>query len=209
MTISVVVATYGDPYWSRLARRRAVPSICAQSVQPLEVIRRHGDTLASARNAGAADAAGDWLLFLDADDELHPEYLASMVPVIRVARDRPYLLVPAVQYIRDGVELRPGMLRPGQPMYKVNRCVIGTMLPRWLFREVGGFREWALYEDWDLWLQCLAAGATLVDIPDAIYRAHQGTNQESRNRATRDVQIETYEAIREDHRANMDVLLRS
>lgn len=35
-----------------------------------------------ARNAGAAKATGDWLLFLDADSELSPELLADILRVI-------------------------------------------------------------------------------------------------------------------------------
>lgn len=204
--ISVVIATFGDPWWERLARRRAVPSVCAQTVQPLEVIRQHGDTLHGARNAGAARAQGDWLGFLDADDEIDVGYLAAM----RAAAEREQLtdmgtdvkpcalLVPAVAYVRNRARVEPArMLDPGQPMTKVNRCVIGTLVPKWLFDITGGFRSWEMYEDWDLWLSCLERGAELVDVPAAIYRAW--TRRDSRNRRPRADAIRVYDAIRADH----------
>lgn len=195
MTISVIVATFGDGYWSRLARRRAVPSVCAQTVQPLELIRRHRGTLAEARNDAALHAQGEWLCFLDADDELAPGYLAAMAAAARAADPASALLVPAVAYLRTVGLLTPGIIRTGRPLADVNRAVIGTLVSRDLFWRAGGFAEWPLYEDWDLWLRCCAHGASLHEIPDAVYVAWQ-LDAESRNRAPRAVQVETYEQIR-------------
>ena len=54
----------------------------------------------------------------------------------------------------------------------MNECVIGTVVPRRLFLEVGGFRELPSLEDYDLWLRCCKAGARIVHVPQAVYRAH-------------------------------------
>jgi cellulose synthase/poly-beta-1,6-N-acetylglucosamine synthase-like glycosyltransferase len=68
-----------------------------------------------------------------------------------------------------------------------------------LLRKVGGWRDWPLYEDWDLWLRCHLAGATFEAIPRAIYRAH--ARVDSRNRAPdRAARLAAHEAI---HRANV------
>ena len=67
----------------------------------------------------------------------------------------------------------------------LSRCTlhVTSLYRRELWRQVGGydgrFRESA--EDWDLWLRCWLAGATVEAIPDAIYRAYVRPN--SRNRA--------------------------
>ena len=50
-----------------------------------------------------------------------------------------------------------------------------------MVRDVGGWRDFTWSEDWDLWLRCWLAGATVEAIPDAIYRAYVRPN--SRNRA--------------------------
>lgn len=209
VTISVIVATFGDGWWSRLARRRAVPSVCAQTVRPLELIRHHRDdgTLHEVRNEAADQAAGDWLCVLDADDELDPGYLAAMTEAARTEQTTPdgepvppcALLVPAVAYVRGpGDEDAPAMLKPNAPITEVNRAVIGTLVPRHLFQTIGGFGDWPIYEDWSAWLSCIEHGAELVDVPAAIYRAWERPG--SRNRQPRAVQAATYDRIRAFHR---------
>lgn len=62
MECSIIVATFGDAKWARLAKERAIPSTQGQGA--LEVIALHleGGTIAEARNEAARKASGDWLL---------------------------------------------------------------------------------------------------------------------------------------------------
>ena len=62
-----------------------------------------------------------------------------------------------------------------------NWRVIGSAAKADILREVGGFREYEVYEDWDLWLRAYLAGASVEAIPEAVYRAH--VRADSRNRA--------------------------
>jgi hypothetical protein len=50
-----------------------------------------------------------------------------------------------------------------------------------MLRDVGGWRDWPFYEDWDLFLRCWRAGASVEAIPEAVYIAH--VRFDSRNRA--------------------------
>jgi len=203
VNVSVCVATYGDPEWAELARRRAVPSARVAQARigragGAGVYRMHvpGGTLAQARNQIGEFAEGDWLCFLDADDELEPGYLAAMgrawaslaladrllgAEVATESGPRPTrlgelagpaLLVPAVQYVdEDGGETAAEIPAWGRPLHEINCAVVGTLVPRDLFLAVGGFPEEPIYEDWALWLACVRAGAELVPVPDAVYRA--------------------------------------
>jgi len=184
--VTVVVGTFGDESWARLAESRAIPSAEGQSLRP-EVIHVHGETLHGARNQGAADAAGRWLCHLDADDELAPGYLEAMAKGIHELR------APAVQYVHPGYEADPVTLED-RDIRRLNPCVIGTLVPKKLFHDVGGFADFPVYEDWDLWLRCWRAGATIQHVPDAIYRAWVRDN--SRNEPDRAVKQRTYAAIR-------------
>jgi len=47
-----------------------------------KVVFEPHNQISRARNAGAAEATGDWLLFIDADSRLHPDTLAEMLAVI-------------------------------------------------------------------------------------------------------------------------------
>lgn len=170
MDVTVVVATFGGAEWTELAQSRAIPSGALQA----PVVYEHGETLATARNAGAERATSEWLCFLDADDELAPGYMSAMA-----AADGD-LRAPAVTYVRNG---RPGTPKvwPAMPLTEGNYLVIGSLVRREMFLAVGGFREYSLYEDWDLWQRCWLAGAEIVQVPDAVYIAH--VRPQSRNRA--------------------------
>ena len=92
--ISVIVGTFGDPLWKEKAHR-ALSSVRAQTVKPASVHAIHGVSLDQARNQGAEWALGEWLLFLDADDTIRPEFLEAMSQTISSIGDRNVLLQPS------------------------------------------------------------------------------------------------------------------
>lgn len=162
MDVTVVVGTYGDERWPTLARARAIPA--AEHQAP--VIHVHLDTLAKARNEGARQAETEWLCFCDADDELTPGYFEAM------AKGQADLRGPTVEYVEPNGQTRR-ILWPSCALDSGNNFLpIGTLIRRKLFLDVGGFCEWPIYEDWCLWQRCWSAGATIEQIPDAIYRAY-------------------------------------
>jgi cellulose synthase/poly-beta-1,6-N-acetylglucosamine synthase-like glycosyltransferase len=178
--VTVCLGTYGDSRWAELALKRAVPSI---GDGPW--VHVHAKTLAQARNEALANVQTPWVCFLDADDELTPGFFDHM------ARGTADIRVPSVSYVVKGRArlahvprvfrhrhrrgCQPECLRDG------NWLVIGSVARTDLIRDVGGFREWPVYEDWDLWLRCYLAGGTFQVVPKAIYRAH--VSPDSRNRS--------------------------
>lgn len=171
MDVSVIVATFGGPEWQALAERAAASA----EDQTDEVLCVHGETLASARNDGARMAGGEWLCFLDADDELEPGYFDAMSAATADLRG------PAVRYVAEGRSPQTPKLWPVQDLRNGNYLVIGTLIRRDLFLDIGGFLDWPLYEDWCAWQRAWKTGATIEQVPAAVYRAH--VNFRSRNRA--------------------------
>ena len=125
-----------------------------------------------ARNAAAAEAAGDWLLFLDADDELLPGYLDHMQAAIDVNPSTLLLFQPAVQWVKRGRPHKPYIIAP-KDLRSDNYLVIGTVIHNRLFFAAGGFEDYPHgFEDWSLWAKAWKVGATVVPVPGAVYRAH-------------------------------------
>jgi GT2 family glycosyltransferase len=72
--------------------------------------------------------------------------------------------------------------------------VIGAAARTDALRAVGGFREWPMYEDWDLWLRVAKAGHSFVNCPEAVYLAT--FNENSRNRApSQEAKLEAHRSI--------------
>lgn len=196
-SISVVIGTFGDAdVWSRQAVR-AVRSAQAQSFEPEGIYYQHGRSLHEARNEGAERAAGEWLCFLDADDELDAHYLRHMTVAIESNGGWDLLLQPATLGVVGDREDPFPVVIPKKPLLEGNYMVIGTVIRRDSFLRAGGFRDFTMYEDWDLWIRMALEGAQHVAVPLAVYRVH--VNQNSRNNGSRSDQVAVYKAIRNEH----------
>ena len=196
---SIIVASYGALTYEHLALTRAVPSTEGQGAR--EVLVRHDrrGNIASVRNQLASEAKGDWLCFVDADDELAPGYLEAMA-VMAPRRGVKVLLTPRVSYVSRRGRAAP-RFHPEIDLRVANWIVIGTLVPRSLFEKVGGFAdrpEFGAFEDWELWIRCWKTGATIVRAPQAVYVAHVERNSRHRSANPR-VQREWHYAIGREH----------
>lgn len=192
MDVTICVPTYGTRRWVDLANACAIPSAEAQ---PAVVVHYHGISLHEARAELLATVTTPWVCFLDADDELEPGYLDRMAEATADIR------VPAVRYIT--ADHHPAAYVPRVAGHRHdctaeclpygNWIVIGALV-RTRIAQLVGWREWDCYEDWDFWLRCFHAGATIERVPTAVYRAH--VRPGSRNRAgTNNERMETHRLI--------------
>lgn len=184
MLISCIIPTH-----NRLATLpRAVDSILRQTHQELELwvvddastdqtaeylrelqdARVHVFTLAEnlgvsrARNLAAAKARGEWLAFLDSDDEWLPDKLERQLAVI-AQNNELHLVHGEEQWVRRGVRVnqKKHHRKGGGDQFAraTELCVISpsaAMIRTRIFHELGGFREdFVVCEDYDLWLRFL------------------------------------------------------
>ena len=123
-----------------------------------KTVRQENRGLAAARNAGAAAAAGDLLLPLDADDRLRPDYPAA---ARRMLDAEPEVGVVYCDYWEFG--LRTG--RVATPEFDLPLLLRGnyvtacSCLRRRVWEESDGWDE-ALpaWEDWDFWIGAASRG---------------------------------------------------
>lgn len=178
--VTVITGTYGDPSWIELAEQRAGMSVQAEGVPWIHV---HAESLHDARNQALECVGTEWVIHLDADDELEPGYIDAMLAGSADVR------APMLNF-RTGRRLQ--LWRPqvfGHRHDCTVECVtsgagnwiaIGAMVRTDLVREAGGWRDWPVYEDFDLWMRVLLLGATAELVTGAVYRAH--VRRGSRNR---------------------------
>jgi glycosyltransferase involved in cell wall biosynthesis len=195
-TVSVIIATYGTSEWQRLANDRAVMSVIGQADGYDKLIPFHqpDGNRATSLNSAAADAPHGWLIFLDADDELAPGYVGAMRRALEQTGDGPVLFTPAVQHIRKGRPGAPAFMDRGISLRDDNWMVVGTMIHKDLFWEVGGFDDYPHgFEDWALWSKCYRIGAQIVKVPDAVYRYfHNPQSKHKQGWRDRKTQVATH-----------------
>jgi glycosyltransferase involved in cell wall biosynthesis len=198
--VSVVIPTYNRAD----VVGRAISSVLAQSVKEVEVVvvddgstdttsavvRSFGDKrvehlsvlhagATAARNAGAERARATWLTFLDSDDTVVPDWLASLLSEACV--DGTGLVSCGYTERIDGTDdvLRrrlPHLASPSVgPIVELISTGGSYMLPRDLFLEVGGFdprQAAAQHQELalrlgpllvDRGLRCAAVNRSLVD----------------------------------------------
>jgi len=106
--------------------------------------------IARARNAGAAAAAGDWLIFVDADSHPSEELFADVAAQIRAGR----CLAGGVTIRLDETMFLPGLItRFWNGVSRWQRLMAGSFIfvEAAAFRQVGGFsRELFAAEEIDL-----------------------------------------------------------
>lgn len=167
MDITVIIATYGNRSWVAQAERAAA------SVGDVPVVSVHYDvdilSLGDIRNLAVQDAdvaghARGWLCFLDGDDTLAPGYIDAMRDV--EPGDELRLLAPAVSFNGE-----PPVLLDDREIEHVNPCVIGTLIHRDVFDDIGGFWGERAWEDWSLFRRAWLIGATVEHVPNAVYCA--------------------------------------
>lgn len=165
----------------------------------IRLIQQPNAGVGSARNHGAREARGRWLVFFDADDLLHSEFIEVMTGVLDANPGANGCACEYDLFDDAGMNLKHPL--PGeserlrvQDMYGGSAWTIHAgMVTRELFDKVGGFdTSLKNSDDWDYWLRALVHGDFIaVRRTLAHYRRHP--TQKSRNylRIARHVKIVT------------------
>lgn len=180
--ISVIIPTYNRQW----AVGRAIASVLAQTFQDFELLivddgsedetfsqvlqplkdprvkihRTENRGVSAARNFAVEKSQGQWLAFLDSDDEWKPEKLAEQWQAIKENPHWRWVHTEEI-WIRNGQRVNPMTkhAKRGGDIFvdALKLCCVSpsaVMIEKSLLQEAGSFREdFPVCEDYDLWLK--------------------------------------------------------
>jgi glycosyltransferase involved in cell wall biosynthesis/GT2 family glycosyltransferase len=140
----------------------------------VRLVRKPNGGLSSARNAGLHAASSPWIVFLDADDLLHPRFLEL---TLAAAERGPGVVLVAtpVAYFHD----EPARPRGGRVPIGLQRDMLAAanvassctaLLDRQAVLDVGGYDEhMTAFEDWELYCALAERGGRSVVVPEFLF----------------------------------------
>lgn len=130
--------------------------------------------LSSARNAGIAISRGDFILPLDADDLIHPDYLQTLLPVIE-NNDTVEVVSCYSIFFRDTIDNVVNTRKPTgttiDALLYENMIMATSLFRKESWNRVGGYDEAMKdgFEDWDFWISILKDGAEFKIVPEFLF----------------------------------------
>ncbi len=137
----------------------------------LRLVRQGNTGLPGARNAGMKVARGEFLIPLDSDDELAPEFMSGLVAALR--KDTTAAFAHCLGRLYGDIDA-VWIPRPFNPYWElIENSVIGCVVMRAAaWKSVGGYDETMTSgnEDWEMWLRLTAAGWGQVRVEEPLFR---------------------------------------
>jgi glycosyltransferase involved in cell wall biosynthesis len=134
-------------------------------------LKQSNKGLSAARNAGIEFARGEWILPLDADDKISPEYISKS---IAYAQQKNVDIVSTYlrTFGRVDVVHRPEESKSSYEHFldrnRINCC---SMFKRSMWQALGGYDENMRigFEDWDFWIRATQAGYKVGIVPEELF----------------------------------------
>ena len=188
--VSIVIPCYNQAHWLS----DAIESALAQTYKDIEVIvvndgskdntsevaKRYPNVklieqpnkgLSGARNSGIKKAAGGWILTLDADDKIHPDFVKKTIGLNDI-------VTTTLETFGDEKRIwKSNLIHPTyNDLVEKNHLNCCSLFKKDVWTSVGGYDEQMRdgYEDWDFWIRATKNGFNITRIDDVLfyYRKH-------------------------------------
>lgn len=138
---------------------------------PIKLIEQENKGLSAARNAGIKKAAGGWILTLDADDKIHPDFLTKTVGVNDIVSTRLETFGRETRSWKSNLSVvtYADLLQKNH----INCC---SLFKKDVWTITGGYDENMKdgYEDYEYWIRAAKAGFNITSLNETLfyYRKH-------------------------------------
>lgn len=202
---SVLVQTYAN--WECIVvddgsqdnTAEVAKSYCAKDSR-IQYVYQENSGVSAARNNGVAHSKGVYILPLDGDDKIAPEFLELTLK--EIVKDRNIRVVYTdVQYFgaRNDIYRLPDFSL--EQLLGMNVMCITSLFRREDFDKTGGFNTNMKegFEDWDFWLSMFQDGeGTAVKIPKVLF--YYRRKPVSRNNSASKMKIDFRRRVWENHK---------
>jgi glycosyltransferase involved in cell wall biosynthesis len=176
--VEIIVVNDGSPDDTSLIVNSLISDYPKYSIRLFE---KSNGGLVSARNAGISISKGDYILALDADDKIHPDFLRKCHDLLH---DNPDISIAYTDYQHFGdVDLVVNTQEYDFNIFYSQKCLhTATALYRkkaWI--DAGGYNPnmiWGM-EDWEFWINCGSKGHFGKRIPEVLFYYRAKLNDES------------------------------
>lgn len=176
---SVLGQTY--PHWECIIvndgspddTERIAKEWCARDSR-FHYLKKENGGLSSARNAGIATSTGEYILPLDADDVLHPDYLEKLVPILFEDESLGIVSCYTKFFCTDITKTSFDLMPQGtywRYLLYANQLIATSLYRKECWDIVGGYDESMKkgFEDWDFWLNISKRDWNYKIIPEFLF----------------------------------------
>ena len=169
------------PYWECIIvndgspdNTKEVAKFWCEKDTRFQYLEKQNGGLSSARNAGINISSGEFILPLDADDVLHPDYLITLVPELENGKNLAIVTCYSKFFVNTTSNIIHELKPVGTTYHAMlfENCIIATSLYRKkCWEDVGGYDENMKngFEDWEFWIAILKRNWTYKVVEEFLF----------------------------------------
>lgn len=163
--------------------------IAKHAGRAIRLVEQQNRGVAEARNNGARQARGKYLLFLDADDRLEPGFLKESLAILEEHADVGFVYTD-VHYFGAKDEIQTRKDFDPELFLRQNQASMTSLCRHEIFEKTDGFKSLLKsgLEDWEFWVAALDLGYKGRRLPKPLfgYRLHETGSRHSDLKADKD-----------------------
>lgn len=135
------------------------------------ILNKENGGLSSARNYGIRHADGEYIICLDSDDIVEPNFISALV--LNLESDDNFVISYSNGFFFDERNGPWFLLKPDlKDIIQKNSIYCSALFRKKQWEDVGGYNEQLKrgWEDWDFWISILSQGGAVVKTSKALFK---------------------------------------